>query len=198
MKTMLYIVAGLFVCSVFVEMTLSKLKQRTANQLISQLMQKDFDAFDAMIHKKRTKFFVPVFNSLMLQFHKAVMQEHKKEAEQLIEKLQQVKKDKQQEIFFYSKAFSYYITRKDKKNIEMYYQLISGCEDSLSKSYVEMVYNTLIQHGFRYIQEAEQLLEEATGEDKQNILMLLSQMYENQRKHVHAEACGERIVKGDL
>ncbi|MFR3295673.1 MAG: hypothetical protein ACLTQJ_21500 [[Clostridium] innocuum] len=78
MKTMLYIVAGLFVCSVFVEMTLSKLKQRTANQLISQLMQKDFDAFDAMIHKKRTKFFVPVFNSLMLQFHKAVMQEHKR------------------------------------------------------------------------------------------------------------------------
>lgn len=198
MEMMLYIVAVLFVCSILVEMTLAKMKQRTANQLIAQLMQKDYDAFNALIHKKRTKFFVPVFNSLMLQFHKAVLQENNKEAEQLVEKLQRVKKDKQQEIFFYSKAFPYFITRKDRKHIERYYQLISECEDSLTKSYVEMVYNTIIQHGFRYIKEAEQLLEEATGEDKHNIRMLLSQMYENRGDRVHAEAYDDHIVKGDL
>lgn len=187
MRNMLYIIAALFALSMLVELVLSSMKKRVVNQLIALLMNKDYEAFNKLINGKKTKFFVPVFNSLMLRFHKAIALDDKDELESILHKLHNIKKDKHQKTFFYSKAFSYYIAKKDQKHVEMYYRLITKCEESEAKSYVEMVYDTVIQSGFRYIEDAKLLLEKGNDEDKQNILLLIANMYENKGDSVHAK-----------
>lgn len=187
MENMLYIVAGLFALSIVVEVLLSSMKKKASNQLITLLMNHDYEAFDRLINEKRTKFFVPVFNSLMLQFHKATARQDNEELAIVLKKLHAIKMDKHQKIFFYSKAFSYFIANKDEKNVERYYRLISECEESQAKNYVNMVYDTVIQRGYRYIEDAKHLLEKANEEDKQNILLLIAHMYENKGDKVHAK-----------
>lgn len=187
MDEMIYIVAGLFIISIVIEIVLSSMKKRTANRLLVLLMKKDYDAFDRMINEKKTKFFVPVFNSLMLQLHKSIMIHDKQEIASIINKLEHTKMNKNQLIFFYSKVFSYFITENEHAQIEKYYQLISACEDSPAKKYADMVYDTLVKHGYAYIEDAKLMLAKANQEDQRNIRILIGNMYENMGDLEHAK-----------
>lgn len=187
MDEMIYIVAGLFIISIIIEVVLSSMKKKTANRLLVLLMHKDYDAFDRMINEKKTKFFVPVFNSLMLQLHKSIIVNDKDEITSIIDKLEHTKMNKNQLIFFYSKVFSYFITENDYAQIEKYYQLISACEESPAKKYADMVYDTLVKHGYTYMEDAKLMLEKANQEDQRNIRILIGNMYENMGDIDHAK-----------
>jgi len=188
MNEMIYIIIGLFVISIVIELVLSTMKRKARNQLTTMLLNKEFEEFDRLINEKKTKFFVPVFNSLMLQLHKAIMLNDKAEIKSIMKKLNFIKMNEKQKTFFYSKAFSYYISNKDHSNVEKYYKLISSCEETPAKRYIEMVYDTVVQHGYKYIDDAKILLKNANDEDKINIHLLIANMYENMGDMAQAKA----------
>lgn len=187
MDKMIYIIVGLFVVSIVVELVLLAMKKKVTGQLITLLMNKEYGEFDRLIDKRKTKFFVPVFNSLMLQLNKSIMLNDKAEIESVMEKSNLIKKSEKQKIFLYSKAFSYYIGNKDHINVEKYYELISSCEEAPMKKYVDMVYDTVIQRGYKYIDDAKLLLIKANNEDKKNICLLIANMYQNMGDTVQAK-----------
>lgn len=177
-KTIITIVI-LFVVLMIVELLLNGYKKSVQNKLVSLLALKKYDEFDSLIEKKQTKFFVPVVNYHIMKMNEAILQNNNDDLLYQLNKLDSMKLNKQQKTFVYCRVFAYFININDLKNIDKYYSKILALDDSLDKKYAIMVYNTIIEKGYEYIDEAEKMLESLSSLDKANMLALLSQMYTN-------------------
>ena len=182
MNKLLIIVIVLFVLLTLVEVMLSKMKKTRNNKLMYLLMEHKFDEFDALLSKKSTRFFVPVYNSIFLKVNKAIMTNDKKLLDELMSDAEKLKMNDTEKLHLYSKAFSFYLSLGQKNKCEKYYKEIMKCEDCPAKEYVEMVYDTFIKKGYRFIEKAESMLDGATEEDKANLISLIAAMKENKEK----------------
>lgn len=179
MKNMLMIVAILFVITTIIELILNNYKKNIYNKLVSLLSLKKYDEFSELIEDRKTKFFLPVNNYHILKMNEAMLQQRTNDIIFEIDKLKNLKLTEEQKTFVYCRAFSYFLTACDDINMNRYYSLVLNLKDSPSKKYTIMVYNTLVEKDYQYIDDATKMLENATGEDKNNLLALLSQMYMN-------------------
>lgn len=175
----LVIVVVLFVLLTLIEVLLSKLKKNRLNKLMHLLMEQNFEEFDALLEKNSTKFFVPIYNSIIFKVNKSLILRDSKSVEELMSEASKIKMNDDQALYLYSKVFSYYLSLKDVKKCEEYYQEIMKCKDCPTKEYVVMVYDTLIKKGYQYIEKAEKMLENATDADKENLQSLIAAMYAN-------------------
>ena len=175
----LVIVIVLFVLLTLVEVLLSKLRKNRINKIMHLLMEQKFDEFDALLEKKSTRFFVPVYNSIVFKLNKALILNDRKLVEELMGDASKLKMNDDQALYLYSKVFSFYLSLKNNKKCEEYYQEIMKCKDCPTKEYIEMVYDTLIKKGYQYIEKAEKMLVDATDADKENLQSLITAMYAN-------------------
>lgn len=181
-KSIIILVVILFLISIVIDFILSKLRNNRINQLMNYFMQGQIDLFDELLNRRSTKFFLPVYNSIVLRMNKAILTNDKKLLSDLIDAARKIKMTDEQKLYLYSKAFSYYISIGDNQNTKDCFEKIMDCKDSQGKDYVIMVFDTIIEGGYKYLKQAEEMLETATGEDKKNIYALIEIMKNNKRK----------------
>lgn len=178
-KPILIIVAILFIISIGFEVILSRKKKARYDQLMYLLMTGKYEEFDALLEKKSTHFFVPVYNWLFLKVTKSIMMNDISMLDQVLNDADKIKMNDNQKLYLYSKAFSYYLAKGENESVEKCYDVIKTCKASKAKEYLDMVYNTFIEKGYKYIEKAEQMRDNATEADKENLTQLIQAMYVN-------------------
>lgn len=178
-KEVFIIIAILFVLSLGVEGILSKARKSRLNQLMHLLMESKFQEFDELLEKKSTKFFVPVYNSIVLRLNKAMIMKDVRLVNSLMNDAGKIRMKDQQKMYLYSKGFTFYLALGEEIKCKKCYEQIQLCKDNPTKEYIEMVYDTFIQKGYKYIDKAEKMLTEASDADKENLTSLINAMYVN-------------------
>ena len=178
-KEILIIVGILFIVSLGIEVVLSKTKKKRLDQLMYYLMENKFKEFDELLERKSTKFFVPIYNSIILRLNKAMILKDVRMVNYLIDEASKIRMKDPQKMYLYSKGFTFYLAMGEEYRCKKCYEEIQLCKDNPTKEYIEMVYDTIILKGYKYIDKAEKMMTEATGEDKENLATLLNAMYVN-------------------
>ncbi|MEA5026778.1 MAG: hypothetical protein VB012_03875 [Erysipelotrichaceae bacterium] len=180
-KETLIVVLVLFVCSVVFEIILSSMKKKRQNELMGLFLAGELEQFDELLNRKSTKFFIPIYNSIVLNVNKAILIKDEKLLNEMLNKAEKIKMNDEQKTHLYSKAFSYYVSTDNNLGKEQTYKKVLECRDSQLKKYVMMVYDVFVKKGFAYLNEAEEMLKIAEGEDKNNLLTLIGTMYINKK-----------------
>ena len=171
----------LIVCSVAFEIILSSMKKKRQNELMNLFLAGELEQFDALLNRKSTKFFVPIYNSIILNINKAILIKDEKLLNEMLNEAEKINMNDEQKTHLYSKAFSYYVSTDNNIKIEQTYKKVLECKESQLKKYVMMVYDTFVKKGFAYLDEAEEMLKIAKGEDEDNLLTLIGTMYLNKK-----------------
>jgi len=171
----------LIVCSVAFEIILSSMKKKRQNELMNLFLAGELEQFDALLNRKSTKFFVPIYNSIILNINKAILIKDEKLLNEMLNEAEKINMNDDQKTHLYSKAFSYYVSTDNNIQKEQTYNKVLECKDSQLKKYVMMVYDTFVKKGFAYLDEAEEMLKIAKGEDEDNLLTLIGTMYVNKK-----------------
>ena len=179
MHNVMLVFVVLFIISIIIELALNYYKEKVQNDLVLLIANREHDKFDKRIKEKKMCFLIPIANYHMLKINNAIVQNKLNEVIFEVHELEKLKLNDEQNTFVYCKAFAYFLSVKDNKNVEKYYSVVKNLPDSASKKYAEMVYDTLVKNNYSYIKDAEKILDNAEGEDKFNILTLLFQMYTN-------------------
>ena len=186
-KKALIIVLVLFACSVVFEIILSIIKKKRQNELMGLFLAGELEQFDELLNKKSTRFFVPIYNFIVLNINKAVLIKDEKLLDEMLNEAEKINMNDEQKTHLYSKAFSYYVSTDNNIKKEQTYKKILECKDSQLKEYVMMVYDAFVKKGYAYLNEAEEMLKIAKGEDKDNLLTLIGTMYVNKKDIEKAE-----------
>lgn len=184
MNKYLIVIIILFAILTVFEIVLSQMKKRCYNQLMSFLMEKKINQFDELLSRKSTKFFVPVYNSIFLNVNKAMMMGDCNLIEKLMDDAKNIRMNDKQKIHLYSNVFSYFLSKKDEEKCKKYYEEVIMLKDYPIKEYIEMVYDTFINKGYKYIDKAEKMLLSVSDQDKENIETLIETMRLNKVNNI--------------
>lgn len=187
MKEMFIYLVILFVISVIIDVALSFYRKIICNKLMNLLLNDKIVEFDELLSKKSAKFFVPYYNSLVLKMNKAVKIGDVDLMNETMNEFSNIKLKDSQCLFVYSKAFSYYLSMGDNKRLNICFKKINDCKDCPTKQYIKMVYNTIVEKKWDYLQLALAMLEKVSGEDKENLKVLIGQMFQNKGDKKEAE-----------
>ncbi|MEA5017889.1 MAG: hypothetical protein VB009_04145 [Erysipelotrichaceae bacterium] len=180
-KKALIIVSVIFVCSVVFEIILSSMKKKRQNELMNLFLAGELEQFDELLNRKSTKFFIPIYNFIILSINKAILIKDEKLLNEMLNRAEKINMNDEQKTHLYSKAFSYYVSTDNNIKKDQTYEKVLECKDSQLKEYVMMVNDTFVKKGFAYLNEAEEMLKIAKGEDKDNLLTLVATMYVNKK-----------------
>ncbi len=187
MKEMFIYLAILFAISFIFDVILNCYRKKISNKLMELLINNKIDEFDELLSKNSTKFFIPFYNSLVLKMNKAVKTGDTRLMNEIMNEFSNIKLKDSQRLFVYSKAFSYYLSIADDKRVDICFKKVNECKDCPTKQYVKMVYNTVVEKKWDYLQLALSMSEKVSDYDKGNLKVLISQMYTNKGDCKEAE-----------
>lgn len=167
------------VISLAVDIGLNIYKKKLNDKLMNLLLSNNLKEFDELLAKKSTKFFVTVYSSLVLKMNKAALTKDTKLMNEVMSEISKIKTNEPQRLFVYSKAFSFYLAEKDSKRVDLCYKKIQECKDSPTKQYIQMVYNTIVEKKYDYIDVALSMIGQVSAQDEENIKLLIGTMYQN-------------------
>ncbi|MEA4968436.1 MAG: hypothetical protein VB048_10020, partial [Bacteroidaceae bacterium] len=95
-KKALIIVSVIFVCSVVFEIILSSMKKKRQNELMGLFLAGELEQFDELLNRKSTKFFIPIYNSIVLNVNKAILIKDEKLLNEMLNKAEKIKMNDEQ------------------------------------------------------------------------------------------------------
>lgn len=175
LKSLIIVVFVIFVV-VFVAETLLKSKLRRT--MADCLINKDYSLFDSVRNNKLTMLLFPKNDLYYYDLNKAVALNDDGLIERTVKRLEGLKLTVNQKETIYSTVFYHYLSAENSEKIKPYYEKLSKLRgDSLSEE--DVLYDVYALKGFKYLDEVLEIYENATGEKKSSIELMLSKIYEN-------------------
>lgn len=186
MKQIYLYLAIAVVISLALDIGLNIYKRKLNDKLMHLLLKGKIEEFDKILERKSSRFFVSTYSYHVLKLNKAVLLNDLKLMNQVMSDFSKVRANEAQKLFVYSKAFSFYLTQKDQKRVELCYKKICECKDCPTTQYIKMVYNTVVEKKYDYLEEALSMLGKVSKQDEDNIRVLISTMYQNKGEQQEA------------
>ena len=146
-------------------------------------MQGDFEKFETLCSQKIIQLVIHPYNLLFMQLNEAMAKKDNKKVRKLLKSFDQIKITDKQKTAVYSKAFYYYFTlgqtERSKERVNEYYQKLSKYEDYDGKEEIDIIFDTFVNGGYKYLGTMLEKYTHARSEEKLECEMLLMNMYTN-------------------
>lgn len=163
-----------------------KKEKETIDRLTQLLVQQQYQQFDEIVDTIQVRKYFAQFNHLFLKLNKEILANNTEKAEQLMDQLLTIKLSNRQKEAFYSKAFYYFVAKKDYEMVKEYHQrYMNECKNN--KEEIDRVYDTIIAKGYRYLDASLQQLANASKPVQIQLYSLIATMYENKNDKQRAE-----------
>lgn len=161
---------------IFVVETLVRIKLRKS--LGKNLLDKDFASFDAMRNNRITMLLIPKGDLYFYDLNKAIATKNDVLIDSAVKRLEDLKLSPSQKQTVYSTVFYHYLQDGDNIKIKPYYEKLSTLSNG-SISEEDVLYDTYILKGYKYLDFVEELYKKASDDKKTSIEALLSNIYKN-------------------
>ena len=174
----LFLVA--FALIVIFEIARRVLTQRQADKLMKLFLSGDFEAFDKEMDSKMTKYFVHPFNQDFMKMNSYLARGDEKKTLEIFERFDKVRLTEQQKELVYRNAYYYFVGKADAKKARKYYSaLLEITHDEEEKKSMDIMYDTYVDKGYKFLEETEKKLKDAEGQESIRLKALLAMMYAN-------------------
>lgn len=177
-KLLIVLIVAIFIVNLGFQIFQKNKQNDLLNRLSECLAKKRFDEFDELIDSKQARRSFPVYNRNFLKLNKAFLLEDKKEIAEAFDSFKGLPMNAVQKEALYEKAFYYYLSLKDKENTRAYYDLLKDLNVK-DQEMLDVMYDTYILDGYRYLDQIEKQCHEADDTEKIGYCALLADMYCN-------------------
>ena len=192
-KILIAIVAVVFIGDMGFQFYQNKKRNDLFEKLSSFLSKKDYASFDELIDSAETRKFFPAYNIAFLKLNEAMLKEDKRAIDQAFDSFGMRMNNAQKEAL-YKKGFYYYLGLEDKAKTRTYYDLLKGLKVKDEKM-LDVMYDTYIEKGCKFIDEVKGLAEGLKEEQKMPYYALLADMYRNKGEEDEAKGYEKRIAE---
>ncbi len=160
-------------------------RRNVSNSLIRAAFENDEEMFEKTSASLAART-LSDFEKKLIRFNVAEIKRDYPKMEVLIREFEKTELKDSQKRKLYPKIFYYYIDRNKKEDAKKYYEEISKFPVYKNKKDIDMTYDTYINKGHQYLDEALKTLKKVNKADLPYRERLIAKMYEN--KGINAEA----------
>lgn len=153
--------------------------KKITEKLLLDIANNKQDDFNKLMKKNTTGFFVKPFELYRLNLLNAVKNKTKKDIDDAYDAFNQLNMNVNQKVNIYTDAFYYYLSNNNITKCKEYYELLSYIDSYPNKFNIDCSYNTFIENGYKYLNEALDKLNLCKANEKPMLLSLISTMYKN-------------------
>ncbi|MDO4941015.1 MAG: hypothetical protein Q4E33_04915 [Erysipelotrichaceae bacterium] len=151
---------------------------------------------DELLTKKSTSFFLKPFELYRLKLINAASKGNQNEIANRYAAFDTLRMNKAEKENIYSDAYFYFMSRQDSEHASKYYKLLEEIGDYKNKFNIECSYNTFIEHGYKYLDDALVRYNSSNDAQKISLASLISSMYANKGDKQNAIKYDEVAKKG--
>ena len=193
---MKYILIALIVillaADLYMQVKLNKRRNELISKLSDLLASQKYEEFDKLMEESQTQRLIPAFNYLFLKLNKQILQDDEKAVDETFKAFNMRMNNMQKEAL-YKRGFYYYLSKEDKENTLVYYQLLKQLSVR-DMQLLDVMYDTYILNGNKYLDFVnEQLAACDKEEEKMPLYAILADIYRNCGEDKKAEEI-EKIV----
>lgn len=154
-------------------------RKQITQKAFSYIKNKQLSELDTLCKKKTTIFFLKPFELYRIKLINAASKGNDKEIANRYKAFDELRMNRKEKENIYSDAYFWFISKNDEINSKKYYDLLEEIGDYSNKFNVQCSYNTFIEHGYKYLDQA--LIRYNMVDDVQKISLasLISTMYTN-------------------
>lgn len=175
MKYIFYALIFLAFLAIFLP---SFLRNYFSEKLTKCIIRNDTENFDKLINKTVVKKMIAPFQIDFLKLNKALFAGDDKEIIKSFEHFDRVNLNANQKRTIYSKAFSYFIEKRDSKRIKKYYDYLKIVSSDEQNHELDIYYDTYIKLSDKHLSEISKRYE---NDNSIEALPILIQIYNNKK-----------------
>ena len=182
----------LVAADLYMQVKINKRRNVLITKLSDLLAGQKYEEFDKLMEEDTTKKLIPAFNYLFLKLNKQILQDDEKAVDETFKAFNMRMNNVQKEAL-YKRGFYYYLSKEDKENTTVYYQLLKDLSVR-DMQLLDVMYDTYILNGDKYLDFVKEQVNGAEREeDKMPFYAILADIYHNQGEDKKAEEI-EKIV----
>ena len=143
------------------------------------LYNKDFKSYDKLRNQFVTKYLFNPFNLKFSDLNRYGIEGNIEKFEETIHEFNQMRLNKNQKEAVYTKAFYYFMMKKDLENADRYYHYLKDLDRPEIMGNIEVFHDTFIEKGHTYLEQTLTALENANEVEKADLESIIAQMYDN-------------------
>lgn len=173
-------------------------KRKSLTQKAFKLIsEKNYVELDKMCLKKSSNFFLNPFELYRIKLISAASKGNDREIANRYEAFDTLRMNKKEKENIYSDAYFWFMSRNNSEKAKKYYDLLEQIGDYYNKFNIQCSYNTFIEHGYKYLDDALVRYNTANDAQKLSLASLISTMYANKGDVENAKKYDD-IAKKDV
>lgn len=171
------------------------LTTKLEKQLVSLIINKDYDGFDKLIDSIKTKYLLRPFNIDFMKLNVALLKLDIDQIDAMFNYFEEVRLNKTQKEAVSIKGFYYYLSIENYGKVKKYYNYIKQLKNDESSYEFDRIYDVYVKNGCEYLQETLKELETANELVKPVLEAMISKMYENKNEDKLAQEYADKAKK---
>ncbi|MGI6608664.1 MAG: hypothetical protein ACOX1F_06825 [Erysipelotrichaceae bacterium] len=183
------------VFSIILSIIRKYISTKIEKQLVTLVIDRDYQGFDELINSKKVKYFIRPFNIDFMKLNVALLKEDKKQVDDMFDRFDKVRPNKVQKEAVYAKGFYYYLTDGKYDKVEKYYELLQELNIVKNMNEFDRAYDVYVKNGSKYLEETLEELKTAPDFSKPVLEGLISKMYENRNDERMAKKYADKALR---
>lgn len=176
------------IITIGIQIAFKLLSNKEFNHIIEMLDKKEFEELDKRLNSFYYKLIFQPFNLEYMKLNSYILQDNDEKVHEQFVNFTKYRLNDAQKNDVYAKVCSYFVTNGNKEYAKEALDKIDTLKDEKIKSSSHMVYDTYINKGSKYLDDALKAVDEAKGADKAMMQLLVAQMYKNKGEMDKAKA----------
>lgn len=167
------------IITIGIQIVFKLLSNKEFNHIIEMLDKKEFEELDKRLNSFYYKLIFQPFNLEYMKLNSYILQDNDEKVHEQFVNFTKYRLNDAQKNEVYAKVCSYFVTSGNKEYAKEALDKIDTLKDERIKTSSHMVYDTYINKGSKYLDDALKAVDEAKGADKAMMQLLVAQMYKN-------------------
>lgn len=154
-------------------------RKQITNKAFTFIKNKNYSDLDNLCKKKSANFFLKPFELYRIKLISAASKGDDKEIANRYKAFDSLRMSKKEKENIYSDAYFWFVSKNNMEEAKKYYLLLEEIGDYNNKFSIQCSYNTFVEHGYKYLDDAIIRYNMANDALKVSLASLISSMYLN-------------------